>query len=130
MSLVGIHTLVLLPDAEAAYFEKFMQAQAFPIAAEVPGSMSRGGVSAIRSQHLLRSAGDGEYLWIVKYSGGMSAGLFPDIVHNMYESVRPQAETFATLKSSIVYEIVDSFDLGPRSSLGRPLGEPVRGAVL
>lgn len=125
---VGIHTIKLLPGVENARFEKFMTEEAFPAAADAPGSVSRGGRSTIQSQHLLRSGEDQSvYLWMVKNSGVFTADLFERVVDSMYDGVREQLEALATRQSSAIFELVDSFEAGPRDSLGRPTGNPVRG---
>ena len=127
--IVGIHTIILRSGVKREDFEKFMTKEAFSTAAEVPGGVSRGGQSAIKSQHLLKGEGDSrEYLWIVKASGVFGPDLFSSVFKNMYETAREKLEAFGTLKSSTTFVVVDSLDVGRRDQLGRPVGKPKRGS--
>src|SRR5262245_33877671 len=94
---LGIHTLALQTGADPEKFEGYMTGEAFPTAAEAPGSVSRGGQSTIKSQHLLKSGNESEseateYLWLVKSSGVFSADLFARVFDRMYEEVREKLE--------------------------------------
>jgi hypothetical protein len=128
MSMFGIHKLTLLSGANREEFEKFMSGEVIPTAAEVSGSVNRGGRSAIKSQHLLKAEGDSrDYLWIVKDSGAFDSGLFTGVFERMYEEAREKLQSFTTRESSIAFLVLDSFDAGPRGVTGRPTGEPIRG---
>ena len=127
---IGIHTIVLLPGVESENFEQFMIKEVFPRTAELPGSVNREGVSAIKSQHLLKSEVDDRimYLWLIKDSGALSSRSTGDIINSMYDIVRDKLEAFGTRESSSTYVVIDSLDIGPRDSIGRPLGSPKSGS--
>lgn len=125
---VGMHRITLREGSTAEDFERLMAEEVFPAAAETPGSVSRGGRSAIKSQHLLRA--DGEYLWLVKGSGVFSDHLFARIFTRMYDEAREKLEPLGTRSSSLVWTSVASLEIGPRDQLGRPTGQPVRGTDL
>jgi hypothetical protein len=137
---VAIHRIALHAEADREQFERFMLEQAFPATAETPGSVSRGGKSTINSQHLLRGGerdgdddaggGAGEYLWIVKSSGVFSAGLFAQVCQRMAVEVRADLEAFGAVESTTLYQVVGSFDAGPRDNMGRPVGPAQRGSEL
>ncbi len=123
---VGIHTLVLRSGMSSGDFEKFMTEQAFPTAAEVPGSINRGGQSSIKSQHLL--AGDGQYLWIVKGSGLGTD--FSTAFNRMRDDLLSKLQAFGSVKSSTIFAVLSSFEVGQRDQQGRPQGRPQRGSDL
>ena len=127
---IGIHTIVLLPGVESENFEQFMIKEVFPRTAELRGSVNRGGVSAIRSQHLLKSEVDDRimYWWLIKDSGALNSRSTGDIINSMYDIVRDKLEAFGTRESSSTYVVIDSLDIGPRDSTGRPLGSPKSGS--
>ena len=125
----GIHRVTLLSEEKREDFERFMTEGAFPIAAETPGSVNRGGQSSIKSQHLLRSEGTpGEYLWFVKASGVFGLESFTRVFNRMYDEVREKMEAYAIHESSIIFVVVDSLEVGPRDHSGRPIGSPKRGS--
>lgn len=126
--VVAIHRIALRQDASRAEFERVMTEEVFPAAADAPGSVSRGGASAIRSQHLLRADGEeNTYVWLVKSSGVFSQRQFSTVVDRMLQEQRASVETFGTIESSTVFVVVQSFDVGPRDTMGRPTGAPQRG---
>jgi hypothetical protein len=126
-SSIAIHTLELVAGADRQAFESLMTKEVFPEAAETPGSMNRGGQSAIESQHLLASdAADGTYLWIVKNSGQMG-GMFSGIASRMYEEAHDRLACFVASHALTVLSVVGSFAVGPRDQLGRPTGLPRTG---
>ncbi len=123
----GIHAIQLSPEADQKTFEEFMLSEAFPIAAEVPGSFSRSGQSAVQSQHLLKLEKDSRtYLWVVKASGVFDMPLFTRVFHNMYGSVHERLNRFGNRTSSATFAVAGSYDAGPRFLSGKPVGEPQR----
>jgi hypothetical protein len=126
-TLVGIHSFALTAGVHEQEFERFMIEQVLPAAAEVPGSVNRGGTSSIKSQHLLESSDGSGYLWLVKASGVFTRDLFERVFQRMYEDLRTEIERFCSRESSKIFSVRSSFDAGPRDKLGRPLGEPERG---
>jgi hypothetical protein len=127
---VGIHVLVLRPGVESGEFEQAMLRDLFPRAAETPGTVNRGGVSTIKSQHLLQSSEEGKYWWLVKNSEALSSRTTGDILEAMRVVVGDRLDTLATVESSIVLNVAGSFEVGERSALGRPLGLPTFGTDL
>ncbi len=116
--LVGLHRFTLRPGAIAEEFERFMADEVFP-AADERAPVNRGGRSAIKSQHLLRT--DGEYLWLIKGSGAIGE---PAV--SLDDALQAKLDSFAT-QASAMATVIASFDAGPRGSQGRPTGEPLRG---
>jgi hypothetical protein len=128
---VGIHTMVLRPGVEATEFEQVMTKDVFPAAADTPGTVNRGGVSAIKSQHLLRSEDEkGRYWWLVKDSEALSSRGTGEIIQSMHATVRDKLDALATIESSTVLDVASSFDIGERDELGRPVGLPTFGSDL
>ena len=126
---VGIHAIVLRTGVDGKKFENFMTEEAFPTAAEVPGSVNRAGHSSIESQHLLKNDGEAkEYLWLVKSTGVFDLEEFSRVFNNMFEEVREKLEGLATHKAASLFTVVASLDVGPRDELGRPRGGPTRGS--
>jgi hypothetical protein len=124
----GIHTIVVRPGVDRQQFEDFMTSEAFPRAAEVPGSINRKGRSVIESQHLLKGEeGATEYLWLVKSSGVLDFDQFSKVFKRMFEEVRDMLERLGTHKSAFLLSVTSSFDAGPRDELGRLTGPPIRG---
>lgn len=127
----GIHAIQLSPATDQQAFETFMLNDVFPTAAEVPGSFSRSGQSAIQSQHLLKLEKDSRtYLWLVKASGVFDMPLFTRVFHNMYGAVHERIHTFGSRTSSVTFAIAGSYDAGPRFFSGKPVGEPHRGVEM
>lgn len=120
----GIHTFTLSTAQEKEKFEDFMIKEAFPMAAEIRGSVDRGGRSAIRSQYLIKVEDSSDYLWLVEASGVFESHRFVHVFNNMYQTVADKMETFGVRKCSTTFEVVGGFDVGPRDSLGRPTGNP------
>jgi hypothetical protein len=129
-TVVGIHSLELHPGIGPVEFESFMTDRVFPISADVPGSVNRGGRSAIRSQHLLKSHLDAGYLWMVKASAAFGPERFSAVFHRMYDDLQGEIGGFASHRSSALLFVGGSFDAGPRDLLGRPIGEPERGQFI
>ena len=128
---VGIHTIVLRPEVKGSYFEQVMLEEVFPVAADTSGTVNRGGLSAIKSQHLLRNEADKDrYWWLIKDSEAMSSRSTQDIIQSMYATVREKLDVLAILESSAVFIATSSFDIGERDSLGRPVGLPITGSDL
>lgn len=124
----GIHTIHITPETDQKTFETFMLNEVFPTAAEVPGSFSRSGQSAIQSQHLLKLAGNSRtYLWLIKASGVFDMPLFTRVFHDMYGAIHDKLNTFGTCTSSMTFAVAGSFDAGPRFLSGKPVGAPQRG---
>lgn len=124
----GIHTILITPETDQKMFEAFMLNEVFPITAEVPGSFSRSGQSAIQSQHLLKLAGNSRtYLWLIKASGVFDMPLFTRVFHDMYGAIHEKLSTFGTCTSSMTFAVAGSYDAGPRFLSGKPVGEPQRG---
>jgi hypothetical protein len=128
---VGIHVMVLYSGVEASDFEQVMVDDVFPRAAVTPGTVNRGGMSAIKSQHLLRSEEEkGKYWWLVKDSGALSSRTTGEIIQKMYETVRDKLDTLAIIESSTSFDVTNSFEIGERDLLGRPVGLPTSGSEL
>lgn len=128
---VGIHTIVLQPEVDSSQFEQIMIEDVFPIAANTPGTVNRGGISAIKSQHLLKNEAEkGKYWWLIKDSEAMSSRSTQEIIQQMYDTVREKLEGLAALESSDAFIVASSYDLGERDSLGRPVGLPITGSDL
>ena len=128
---IGIHVLVLRTGVSADEFAALFNDEVFPAAAETPGSVNRGGQSAIESQHLLKPVGGAaDYLWLVKSSGVFDSDLFETVLGRMFDEARPRLETFCERRSSVLYTQVNSYDAGPRDALGRPTGPPRRDVSL
>jgi hypothetical protein len=125
-SFIGIHTLILKADVSAQAFEALFSERVCPAAAETPGSVSRGGQSAIASQHLLTSArGTTDYLWLVKSSGIFSDDLFETVFQRMYDQAVPLLEEVCERRSTVGYSQASGYDAGPRDVVGRPTGPPI-----
>jgi hypothetical protein len=127
VTVLGVHTLELRAGADPAAFERLMTGEVFPAAADVPGSINRGGASFIGSQHLLRTDGSGRYLWLVKAGDACCTDCFGHVFGRTFQAA---IAPFATRVSSAMYAVSASYDAGPRDDKGRPLGEPVRGQTL
>ena len=128
---VGIQIFKLHSGVEGSDFERVMIEDVFPTASRTPGTVNRGSVSAIRSQHLLRSEEEeGKYWWLVKDSEALSSRSTQDIIQNMYAEVRDKVDALATLESSIAFDVTSSYDLGELDSIGRPVGLPRVGSEL
>jgi hypothetical protein len=128
---IGIHTLVLHPEVDSQAFEALIVSKVFPLTAELPGSVNRGGVSAIQSQHLLKSESDNRtYWWLTKDSEALSSRTTFELIQSMYESVSEQLEPFCKLQSTTVFAVIEGLEVGPRDSLGRPLGKQTTGSDL
>lgn len=124
----GIHAIQLSPAMDPQEFETFMLNDAFPTAAEVPGSFSRNGQSAIQSQHLLKlEEASRTYLWLVKASDVFDMPLFARVFRNMYGAVHEKMRTFGSRISSVTFAVAGSYSVGPRLLSGEPAGEPQRG---
>ena len=127
---VGIQILKLRSGVEGSEFERVMIEDVFPAASRTP-SVNRGGVSAIRSQHLLRSEEEeGKYWWLVKDSEALSSRSTQEIIQSMYAEVRDKVDALATLESSVAFDVTSSYDLGELDSIGRPIGLPRVGSEL
>jgi hypothetical protein len=124
--VVVIYTIQLHRGVNKEAFEKFITNKVFPTAVN---SVDRGANSKIKSQHLLNEGAGPTYLLVVK-SIGPRPNDFPRDVQSMYEEVSKEFDPFGTLSSPRVFTVVDSFDVGPRDSLGNPKAEPKRGKQL
>jgi hypothetical protein len=129
-SLIGLHAIVLRDGVAAQELERVMTTNVFPAAAEVTGSVNRGGASVIGSQHLLKSAEDGSYLWLVKATDAFDPGGFAEVFRRMYDDLQATIEPVGRLESSTVFSVPAGYDAGPRDTLGRRVGEPQRGQFL
>jgi hypothetical protein len=127
VTVLGVHALELHAGTDPAAFEQLMTGEVFPAAAELPGSLNRGGESCIGSQHLLRTDGSGTYLWLMKAPGVCCPECFADVFARTFQAA---IEPLAKRVSSTLYAVSASYDAGPRDNLGRPLGEPLRGHTL
>ena len=124
----GIHAIQLSPETDMHAFEKFMFSEVFPTVAEVPGSISCDGQSAIESQHLLKLEKESRtYLWLVKASGVFDMPLFTHVFHNMYSAVQEKLRTFGVRASSVTFAVAGSYNVGPRQYSGEPINVPQRG---
>jgi hypothetical protein len=118
---IGIHTMVILPGVESKDFERIMIEEVFQVTANLPGSVNRGGISTIKSQHLLKDeADDRRYLWLIKDSEALSSRSTPEWIHGMYDSVQEKLGAICKLESSNSFDIMDGFEIGQRDSLGCP----------
>jgi hypothetical protein len=123
---IGIHTLILKAGVSAKAFETLVSQRVFPVAAETPGSVNRGGQSAIASQHLLASArGTTDYLWLVKSSGIFSDDQFETVLQRMYDEGFLVLEEVCERRSTVGYNQASGYDAGPRDVVGRPTGPPI-----
>lgn len=118
---IGIHTMVILPGAESKDFERIMIEEVFPVTANLPGSVSRGGISTIKSQHLMKDeADDRRFLWVIKDIEALSSRSTLEWIQEMYDSVQEKLGAICKLESSKSFDIIDGFEIGQRDSLGRP----------
>lgn len=123
-TMVVVHTLKLRPGIKAEDFRRVMTNKVFPAAAEVPGSVDRGGRFWIVSQHLLlRDGVEAEYVWLTKM-------IQQDVGQRMLDDVRERLQTFAVIAESATYVVIDSLDVGRRDQSGRPIGAPTRGSTI
>src|SRR4051794_8714078 len=99
--LVGIHRIILRQGAVAEEFERFMADEVFPATAD-NAPVNRGGRSAIKSQHLLRT--DGEYLWLIKGSGAIGE---PTV--SLDDALQAKLDSFAT-QAFVMATVIASFD--------------------
>jgi hypothetical protein len=126
--MVVVHTLKLRPGIKAEDFERVMTNEVFTAAAEVAGSVNRGGRSMIESQHLLmRDGAETEYLWLTKV---LSTSMFREVGQRMLEDACKRLETFAITAQSANYVVIDSLNVGQRDQSGRPIGAPTRGNTI
>lgn len=128
---VGIYTLMLRAGAEADQFEKVMTEEIFPAAAETPGTMNRGAVSSIKSQHLLKSTEEkGKYWWLVKDSRALSSLSTTRLLQRILETVQRELDPLVTVELSATFEVISSYEVGERDTSGRPIGLPTTGNEL
>jgi hypothetical protein len=127
---VGIHQLELREGADREEFEGVMTDVVFPVAAETPGSVTRGGRSTIRSQHLLRAEANGSYLWMVKSTSAFSPTSFERVFRRMVEEARATIGPYADDGASDLMVVDAAFDAGPRDVMGRTTGESQHGEFI
>jgi hypothetical protein len=127
---IGLHCVRLLAGVDGAEFERVMIAEVLPAAADVPGSVNRGGVSVIESQHLVKSADGAEYLWLVKATDAMGSTSFSRAFDRMYDDHRETLERFAERLSSTLFTVLAGHDAGTRDVMGRTVGPPRTGAFV
>jgi hypothetical protein len=123
---IGLHTIRLVNGATVDDVVKLFQDDILPAAAETPGSINRGGASAIASQHLLKSLSGANLLWFVKGSGVFEAEEFQTVLERMHDEAGPKLRGVCDRISAAVYEQVVAFDAGPRDVSGRPTVPPDR----
>jgi hypothetical protein len=118
--------IMLHSATEISDFEMLFAEEILPNAAEAPGSVNRGGRSAIGSQHLMRLDGEGGlYLWVVKSSGVFSTDGFTTVISHIEESSAEKLDAVCDRERFQVWSQVRSYDAGPRSQMGVRLGDPL-----
>jgi hypothetical protein len=126
LMVIGLHTLQLVSGATVDDLVELFNEVILPTAAETPGSVNRGGQSAIADQHLLKSLVGDDVLWLVKASGVFDAEQFQRVLNRMYDDAAPRLQGVCNRTAVALYEQVAAFDVGPRDVSGQPTGPPHR----
>jgi hypothetical protein len=125
-TMIGLHALRLVNGATVDDLVELFNEEILPTAAETPGSVNRGGQSAIADQHLLKSLVGDDLLWLVKASGVFEAEQFQRVLKRMHDEAAPRLQGLCNRISVAVYQQVAAFDAGPRDVSGQPTGPPHR----